>query len=160
MKYRDEAKKLKGPVLAAVFEQKQNIFLEWTYEGNLVKFAKGEDAELPFVVAGYDVVLLYVACPDLEGIVRNAAKRERSIPEDKIRKFNLNRSKYFVEAANGLHRLAASSQQSALRTFVMERKTADDVGVLYEVTSALPLDVGTQPTDGEAWGIVQATLSS
>jgi hypothetical protein len=24
----------------------------------LVKFAKGEDAELPFVVAGYDVVLL------------------------------------------------------------------------------------------------------
>ena len=88
MEYRGAAKKLKGAVLAAAVEAKQQVFLEWTYEGNLQAFAKGEDAELPFAAANYEVVLTYVACPDLEGILRNAAKRERTIPPDTIRKYH------------------------------------------------------------------------
>ena len=155
MKYRGEAKKLKAPTLAAAIEGRRHIFLEWTYGPNLEKFARGEDAELPFSTAGYDVVLLYVACPDLEGILRNAAKRERTIPPETIRKYNLNRSKHFVEAANGLHGLvAAAAEQSALRAFVMERKTADDAGALSEVTAALPLPASAEVTEEEAWGVV------
>jgi hypothetical protein len=154
MKYRDTAKKLKRPTLVTAFEQRRNIYLEWTYEGNLIKFAKGEDAELPFVAAGYDVVLLYVACRDLEGILRNAATRERTIPEDTIRKYNQHRSKHFVEAANGLHGLAAAAQsRSALRAFVIERKTADDAGSLREVSSALPVEISAEATDEHAWAI-------
>ena len=158
MKYRGEAKKLKAPTLAAAIEQRRNIYLEWTYEGNLEKFANGEDAELPFLTASYDVVLLYVACPDVEGILRNAAKRERTIPEDTIRKFNLNRSKHFVEAVNGLHGLTVAAEQSALRVFVMERKTADAQGMLSEVMAALPLAASATITEEEAWAVVQAQL--
>ena len=160
MQYRNEAKKLKAPTLAAAIERKQPIYLEWTYDGNLEKFANGEDAELPdsgyISEAGYDVVLLYVACPDVEGIVRNAAKRERTIPEATVRKWNLNRTKPFVDAANSLQ---SRLQPSAFRAFVMERPDADSQGVLREVTAMLPLPGGAEPTEEEVWAAVQARLA-
>ena len=160
MQFRDEAKKLKGAVLADAFEQKKPVYLEWTHEGNLLKFAHGEDSELPVVEAAYDVVLMYVACDDIDGIVRNAARRQRKIPEDTIRRYNLNRTKHFVNAVNGLHRLLAAAERSTLRAFVVQRQDADSPGSISEVTAALPLltESDEKLTEEEAWAALQAQL--
>jgi hypothetical protein len=107
-------------------------------------------------------VFSFVSCYDVEGILTHAAKRERTIPEATIRKYNVNRSRYFVEAADQLVRRHTSER---VRAFVVERgkyasnphrndphlsgavlrhclrlvETAAAKGVLTEVTSALPL---------------------
>jgi hypothetical protein len=97
-------------------------YLEWTYQGNLQTFAQeGSITGCPgFLTAGgYDVVLVLVSCPDIEGVVRNAAKRERTIPPDTIRKYNTDRTKHFVEALNTLR---ARRPPPSLRAFVVRCK--------------------------------------
>ena len=139
MKYRGGAKELRGPVMELAMAQKQNICVEWTQQRNLQKFSRGEDWEdIPSnIVTGrsYDVVLALVSCKDIEGILQNAAKRERTIPEPTIIKYNRDRTKHFVEAADKLYKRYSSN----FRAFVVERKSANAEGVLKEVTQALPL---------------------
>ena len=93
----------------------------------------------------------------------HAAERERTIPEHTIRKYNVDRTRYFVEAADQLHHRYSSER---VRAFVVQRgectksstmsmcptlrtcaltchialaDTAASSGVVTEVTSALPL---------------------
>ena len=105
-------------IIAAVVQRKVGLYLEWTARQNLQEFARrGALAGCPTFLAdgGYDVVLVLVSCTDIEGILTNAATRERQVPPDLIRQFNQDRSKHFVEAANAL----AQHPSCNLRVFVV-----------------------------------------
>ena len=70
----------------------------------------------------------------------------RHIPEDIVRKFNVDRAKHFVEAMDKLKARgfagAGSASGGTLRAFAVMRADATSDGVLKEVTSALPLGNG------------------
>ena len=75
-----------------------------------------------------------VSCPDIEGILINAAKRERTIPPDVIRQYNLDRCLHFLTAAQQLQ-----SQPCNLRLFVVHRENADAASCLHPFSSYLIL---------------------
>ena len=136
MQYRGQGKALKASVIAAAVARRCNLYVEWTFEGNLQDFAAAsEKAEVAYEAEGYDVVLMLISCHDLAGIQANAAKRERTIPPATIEKFNLDRTKHFVEAVN---KIKLERPRCNLRAIVVERKDANAAGVLTDVTSALP----------------------
>ena len=57
--------------------QKRHLYVEWTWQGNLEAFWKLMDDTFPSPLLdspdGYDVVLAFVHCPDVEGILRQHA---------------------------------------------------------------------------------------
>ena len=121
--------------------QKRHLYVEWTWQGNLEAFWKLMDDTFPSPLLdspdGYDVVLAFVHCPDVEGILRQHARgalHKRMVPPKIIREFNLDRTVYFVEAVDKLFALS-----NKLRAFVAEREKCDTPGCLFtEVTSSLP----------------------
>jgi hypothetical protein len=126
LKYRKEAKALMPEYFASAVSHRRNIYVEWTYEGNLKKYSHGEcpsdwacSADTwDSLEDDYDVTLVLIWCPDIDGIVENAAKRDRQIPEETIRKYNLNRAKHFVEGANTLF----ERKPDKMRAFVIIRE--------------------------------------
>ena len=69
MQYRGQGKALKAAVIAAAVARRCNLYVEWTFEGNLQDFAAAsEKAEVAYEAEGYDVVLMLVSCHDLPGI--------------------------------------------------------------------------------------------
>lgn len=77
----------------------------------------------------------------------------RHIPEDIVRKFNIDRAKHFAEAVNklknGRFSEAGSISGGTLRAFVVMRPDASSDGELKEITGALPLGAGTM-TEADA----------
>ena len=71
----------------------------------------------------------------------------RHIPEDVVRKFNIDRATHFVESVDKLKKRGFSGDGSAsggtLRAFAVMRADAASDGELKEVTGALPLGTGT-----------------
>ena len=162
---RDEAKQLRRPILAAAIAQKRHIYVEWTAQQNLQTFQRGEDEHLPLEEHGYDVVLVFVSCPDVDGILKQHAGgslHKRMVPPTIIEEYNRDRSVYFVEAVNALH-----GRGIGLRAFVAERENCKSSEcMLTEVTSALPIqyrDVGAEDaslSEPEASALLQAQINA
>merc|ERR1711865_1209601 len=116
MKHRDVARSAVDLAITKAVAGKFNLMLEWTNKENLQAFASGDDPNVEsddwitdMEKTGHDVVVVLVHTSDVDGIVANVAQRakdadtdagvhSRHIPEDVVRKFNIDRAKHFVES--------------------------------------------------------------
>ena len=103
MKYREIAKNIQQRAIKEVLDAKQNLYLEWTNEGNLHDFCQKipvyTENEFPYdKTLNYRFVFFLVKCNNLESVIDATNKREqidgRHIPANIINKYNENRAKH------------------------------------------------------------------
>jgi predicted nicotinamide N-methyase len=143
MLYRKVAKQIQKPLAQASLEQGLDVYVEWTYEGNMHALSKAESDVLQreaLEAKGYIVVLCLVECRDVEGILVATKEREkvdgRHIPEAVIRTYNQDRATHWLTA------LANWSIGVVVRALVETRLGAGSAGEGLIEMSADELSAG------------------